>query len=165
MSDNFSNSKTASLEDPHPKVELAPPPRAQPLAEPRTMSPLSNVCDDIEKMAPLGNVVDHITRPRTSSTAKLVKRESYDLSGSTFLITHDGKTLKLPIPSESKADPLNWSRWKTAGAIFSIALFSVVCLTAAQATTVILDGVQAEFASEVRSTLLFSTWKLLTQLD
>ncbi|RMZ68036.1 major facilitator superfamily transporter [Pyrenophora seminiperda CCB06] len=151
----YFNDKTESLEDPHPKVELAPPPRVQPLAEPRTMSPLSNVCEDIEKMAPLGDVVDHLTRPRTaSSTAKLVKRESYDLSGSTFLITNDGKTLKLPIPSESKADPLNWSQRKTAGAIFSIALFSVICLTAAQATTVILEGVQVEFASEVHFTLL-----------
>ncbi|EDU42538.1 conserved hypothetical protein [Pyrenophora tritici-repentis Pt-1C-BFP] len=148
MSDSYFNNTTASLEDPHPKVELAPPPRVQPLAEPRAMSPLSN-CDDIEKMAPLGDIVDRMTRLRTSSTAKLVKRESYDLSGSTFLITNDGKTLKLPIPSESKADPLNWSQWKTAGAIFSIALYSVLCLTAAQASTVLLDGVQTEFASEV----------------
>ncbi|PZC93593.1 MFS general substrate transporter [Pyrenophora tritici-repentis] len=147
MSDSYFNNTTASLEDPHPKVELAPPPRVQPLAEPRAMSPLSN-CDDIEKMAPLGDIVDRMTRLRTSSTAKLVKRESYDLSGSTFLITNDGKTLKLPIPSESKADPLNWSQWKTAGAIFSIALYSVLCLTAAQASTVLLDGVQTEFASE-----------------
>ncbi|KAL7776168.1 hypothetical protein CFE70_006581 [Pyrenophora teres f. teres 0-1] len=139
MSDPYYFNTTASLEDPHPKVELAPPPRVQPLAEPRAMSPLSN-CDDIEKMAPLADVVDRTTRPRTSSTAKLVKRESYDLTGSTFLITNDGKTLKLPIPSESKADPLNWSKWKTTGAIFSIALYSVICLTAAQATTVLLEA-------------------------
>jgi hypothetical protein len=48
---------------------------------------------------------------------------------------------------------LNWSRWKTAGALFAIALYSVVCLAAAQATSVILNGIQKDFEHEVSWTL------------
>ncbi|KAF2851425.1 MFS general substrate transporter [Plenodomus tracheiphilus IPT5] len=131
------------LQDPYPLVELAPPPRAHPLVEPRIVSPPPAAGED--------NISIHKAPsflPNPGAPSVRTKRESYDLSGSTYLITNTGKTLKLPVPSDSKADPLNWSQWKTAGAIFAVALYSVVCLTAAQAASVILAGIQADFEDE-----------------
>ncbi|KAI8931940.1 hypothetical protein NX059_010841 [Plenodomus lindquistii] len=133
----------APMQDPYPEVELAPPPRAHPLVEPRLVSPPPAVGEDD---GPLYKAPSFLPDPGARTTR--AKRESYNLSGSTYLITNTGKTLKLPVPSDSKADPLNWSTWKKAGAIFSIALFSVVCLTAAQAAAVMLDGIQTSFQHE-----------------
>lgn len=135
----------APLQDPYPMVELAPPLRAHPLVEPRIISP--SPIDDEEKK--LHKTPSFLPNPGARPVSLQRRRESYDLSGSTYLITNTGKTLKLPVPSSSKADPLNWSRQKTAGAIFSLLLYSVVCLTAAQAATVVLDGMQNEFRHEV----------------
>lgn len=133
----------APLQDQYPMVELAPLPRAHPLAEPRGVSPPPTIGADDGALykAPSGLPDSRVPSDKT-------KRESYNLCGSTYLITNTGKTLKLPVPSDSKADPLNWSQWKTAGAIFAIALFSVVCLTAAQAASVIFEDIQMEFQDE-----------------
>jgi hypothetical protein len=133
------------LQDPHPEVELAPPLRAIPLSEPRLISPASSSIQDEEQRVQ--------SRPTTGNASVRAKRESYNLSGSTFLITSNGRTLKLPVPSSSKADPLNWSLWKTAGAIFAIVLYSVVCLTAVQGVSVVFNGIQEEFQHEVCLTL------------
>ncbi|KAH8711828.1 hypothetical protein GQ44DRAFT_690010 [Phaeosphaeriaceae sp. PMI808] len=134
------------LQDPYPEVELAPPPRALPLVEPRLIS--APPCP-IEPMplSPL-SCYTQLDVKSVSKTPIQAKRESYNLSGSTYLITNTGRTLKLPVPSNSKDDPLNWSMWKTAGAMFSVALFSIVCLTAAQAASVFLEGIHQEFQRE-----------------
>jgi hypothetical protein len=142
----------APLQDPYPEVELALPPRVAPLAEPRLVSPPPSSNEDMEGLYEAPSYLPNRgarSRPTTGSTSLRSRRESYDLSGSTFLITNSGETLKLPVPSNSNADPLNWSPWKTAGAIFAVALFSVVCLTAAQAAAVVLNGIEEEFRDEV----------------
>lgn len=128
-------------------VELAPLPRAQPLVEPQ---PIFHAPTDREDDEEALHKTD-FALPNSESLPLRAHRESYNLSGSTYLITNKGKTLRLPVPSQSAADPLNWSRRKTSGAIFAVTLFSIVCLTAAQGITVILAGVQSEFKSEVGS--------------
>lgn len=138
------------LQEVYPMVELAPLPRAHmhPLVEPREISPPTSSptpsigADD----GPLYKPATALADPEAPSAR--TKRESYELCGSTYLITNTGKTLKLPVPSDSKADPLNWSKWKTAGALFAVFLFSVVCLTAAQASSVLLEAIQIDFRDE-----------------
>lgn len=136
------------LQDPYPVVELAPPPRARPIIEPRLVSVTPASTQDEERTprlqaasSPLDNS-DHRKHQKSNSDIDQVKRESFNLTGSTYLITDAGKTLKLPIPSDSASDPLNWSRWKTARAILAISVYSIVCLTAAQAPAVILEEIQ-----------------------
>ncbi|KAH6852090.1 MFS general substrate transporter [Alternaria alternata] len=147
MSETYSNRLSSALKDPHPMVELAPPPNAHPVSAPHPIYP--PFPDETPGKRPsVPSVLGHHSRPMTAETARRSRRESYNLIGSTFLITNDGRTLKLPMPSNSKADPLNWNRWKTGGALFSVALFSVVCLTAAQAASVVLDDIQRDFAHE-----------------
>lgn len=77
------------------------------------------------------------------------KHESFLLSGSTFLVTNEGKTLSLPIPSDSKMDPLNWGKWKTAGALLAVAWYSIVSLSVQQAAGIMLPDLEREFAGEV----------------
>lgn len=150
MSETYSNGTPSSLEDPHPMVELAPPLNSPPVSEPHPIyAPLTG--DASGKRPSVPSIMGYRSRSSTPGTSDPSKRESYNLAGSTFLITNDGRTLKLPMPSNSKADPLNWGRWKTAGALFAVALYSVVCLTAAQAASVILNSIQKEFQDEVSS--------------
>jgi hypothetical protein len=152
MSETYSNRIPSSLEDPHPMVELAPPLNAHPVSEPHPLyAPISE--ESSSKRPSVPSIMGYRSRSSTPAASDPSKRESYNLAGSTFLITNDGRTLKLPMPSNSKADPLNWSRWKTAGALFAVALYSVVCLTAAQAASVILNSIQKDFQDEVGSTL------------
>ena len=144
-----------SLQDPYPEVELAPPPRAHPLAEPRLVSPIPSQEDKIDEYSRPPSFLPNPGGP--SKPKSLVgsvksvrsKHESYNLSGSNFLITGNGKTLNLPVPSNSKSDPLNWSTLKTVGAWVSVSFYSVVALTAAQAASVVLDGIAASFQSEM----------------
>ena len=77
------------------------------------------------------------------------KHESFDLSGSVFLVTGEGKTLNLPIPSNSPNDPLNWSRWKTGGAIFAVGFYSAVALLMVQGQSLMLKDILGEFTEEV----------------
>ena len=123
----------------YPPNELASPPLAKPLYKP--------------------SLVDGSKKPSVSPTSSLDdpndpnitrhNRESYMLSGSIFLITSSGKTLNLPVPSSSPADPLNWSMWKTTGAVAAIALNSVVSLTVVQAASLLYQGIMAEFGKQV----------------
>ena len=76
------------------------------------------------------------------------KHDSFDFAGSVFLITGEGKTLNLPVPSESRNDPLNWSLWKTGGAMFAVGFYSAVALTAVQAQSLMFNGIIAEFGHE-----------------
>lgn len=85
---------------------------------------------------------------RSFSTIKK-KRESYDLSGSVFLISKEGKTIDLPIPSNSRHDPLNWSAWKTGSAMVAVGWYSATSLTAVQAVSLMLKGIAPDFSKEV----------------
>jgi hypothetical protein len=146
------SSKAVPLEDPHPEVELAPPHQFEPIAIPRQMSPLSSPpVPQISRLPSIRSKSASRTRLDSVATATptSAKRESYNLTGTTFLVTNDGRTLKLPVASESKADPLNWSDKKTAGAFFAVVLYSAICLTAAQAPGVMMDSIQSTFKDEV----------------
>jgi hypothetical protein len=163
----------STVQDLYPWVELAPPPRARPLAESvkyplaaweeelsRVPSFLPNPGSPSSAQPPVrkGSVASigaksiggvSIGGKSVGGVSVRGQRESYDLSGTRFLRTNTGKTLKLPIPSDSSADPLNWSLWRTAGAMFAVYLYSVVALTAAQAASVVMGGIQNEFYQEV----------------
>ncbi|KAF2183700.1 MFS general substrate transporter [Zopfia rhizophila CBS 207.26] len=76
------------------------------------------------------------------------KHDSFNLSGSVFLITSDGRTLNLPIPSESPCDPLNWSSKKRALALLSIGLYSYVGLVVTQGASLTAKGLAQEFPYE-----------------
>lgn len=157
------SSTAVPLEDPHPEVELAPPHQFEPIVIPRQMSPLSSSpTPEITRLPSVRSKLGHRARADSVATDACAKRESYNLTGTTFLITNDGRTLKLPVASESNADPLNWSDLKTAGAFFAIVFYSAVCLTAAQAPAVMLDSIQNTFKHEVRRIGLFHMNTLLT---
>jgi hypothetical protein len=123
----------------YPPNELASPPLAKPLYKP-------SLADDSKKSSagPTFSLGD----PNDSNITRS-NRESYMLSGSIFLITSSGKTLNLPVPSSSPADPLNWSMWKTTGAVAAIAMNSVVSLTVVQVTSLMYQGIMADFGKQV----------------
>ncbi|EMD93147.1 hypothetical protein COCC4DRAFT_206258 [Bipolaris maydis ATCC 48331] len=143
------SSTAVPLEDPHPEVELAPPHQFEPIVIPRQMSPLSSpLTPEITRLPSVRPKLGPRARADSIATDACAKRESYNMTGTTFLVTNDGRTLKLPVASESKADPLNWSGLKTAGAFFAIVFYSAVCLTVAQAPAVMLDSIQNTFKHE-----------------
>ncbi|KAF2715747.1 MFS general substrate transporter [Pleomassaria siparia CBS 279.74] len=76
------------------------------------------------------------------------KHDSFILSGSVFLITSDGKTVSLPIPSESPYDPLNWTWQKRAIALISIGIFSYSGLVVTQGASVLSGGLATVFPPE-----------------
>ncbi|GKT57997.1 major facilitator superfamily transporter [Colletotrichum tofieldiae] len=70
---------------------------------------------------------------------------SADLSGSIYLITSDGQTLKLPMPSNSPYDPLNWSLPKRLFAMGVLILYSIVSMMETQAASLMYRSLAAEF--------------------
>ncbi|KAL0942093.1 major facilitator superfamily transporter [Colletotrichum truncatum] len=70
---------------------------------------------------------------------------SADLAGSIYLITSDGKTLKLPMPSKSPHDPLNWPLRKRVVALAVIMLYSIVSMMETQAVSLMYRPLAAEF--------------------
>lgn len=132
------------LRDPYPEVELHAPPLAQPLRKP---SLVPSVEDRDEACVPFSSSNSAFSA-HTAETARR-KHESYNLSGSIFLLTSSGITLNLPVPSESPEDPLNWNRWKTTGAIAAVAWYSIVSLTAVQAASMVYHGISVEFDGQV----------------
>ena len=80
---------------------------------------------------------------------KTSRRESKLLAGSVYLISSDGKIISLPIPSTSRRDPLNWSIWKRAGALFSLAFFGMTGYTIVQGCPLLIDRLEMEFAGQV----------------
>ena len=70
-------------------------------------------------------------------------------SGTVFLITSDGKVLNLPIPSDSRHDPLNWNTRKRVLAFLSIGVFSWIGLVLPQGAGLAFNGLELEFASKV----------------
>ncbi|KAF2646222.1 MFS general substrate transporter [Massarina eburnea CBS 473.64] len=110
--------------------------RTWPLSRPRPLSAIAEGREDLDETL------------STSHAATKSKHESYDLSGSVFLITNDGNILSLPMPSDSKHDPLNWSRWKTLGAMLALGWFSVTALTVVQAASLMMKGINRDFREE-----------------
>lgn len=129
----------------YPQNELASPPLAQPIRKPSVVASAENCDNDCE---PFARSSSGLSGRTATSTRR--KHESYNLSGSIFLITSSGATLNLPVPSESSADPLNWSNWKTTGAIAAVAWYSIVSLTAVQASSMVFHGILVEFDHQVR---------------
>ncbi|TQN67386.1 putative MFS-type transporter [Colletotrichum shisoi] len=70
---------------------------------------------------------------------------SADLSGSIYLITSDGQTLKLPMPSTSPYDPLTWSLTRRLLAVGVLVLYSIVSMMETQAATLMYRSFAAEF--------------------
>ncbi|KAJ4983459.1 major facilitator superfamily transporter [Stagonosporopsis vannaccii] len=124
----------------YPRNELASPPLAQPLRKPSIIASVED-CDDEHEL------FDRSASGLSGDTALRTRRkhESYNLSGSIYLVTSSGATLNLPVPSDSLADPLNWSNWKTAGAIAAVAWYSIVSLTVVQAASMVFHGILVEF--------------------
>ena len=132
------------LQDPYPDVELAPPPLAQPLHKPSLVPSVEDHGEDSESFA-------HSNSGLSGRSTETIRRkhESYNLSGSIFLVTSSGTTLSLPVPSQSPNDPLNWSQWKTGGAIIAIAWYSIVSLTVVQGASMVYDGILIQFDGQV----------------
>jgi hypothetical protein len=126
----------------YPEGELIQAPLAIPLSGPK----LVTSDDDIERES---KVISPSIYENTLSGERRRKHESYTLSGSVFLITAKGQTLKLPAPSDSPADPLGWGRWKKAGAFLAVFWYSTVALTVAQAASVFLRAISTDFGLDV----------------
>ncbi|OHE98223.1 major facilitator superfamily transporter [Colletotrichum orchidophilum] len=90
-----------------------------------------------------------------------VRPASADLSGSIYLITSDGKTLKLPMASKSPNDPLNWSLPKRLLAMGVLMLYSLVAMLETQAASLMYKSLAIEFngqqADEYPLNILVST--------
>ena len=77
------------------------------------------------------------------------KHESRDLSGSVFLISADGKMLRLPMPSNSTRDPLNWTGKKRACALLALVFFSSLGLVETEAVSLLLPALLQEYPAKV----------------
>jgi hypothetical protein len=77
------------------------------------------------------------------------KREYGAAQSSVYLITSDGRTLELPIPSRSSNDPLRWSLLKRATVMGVISVFTVVGLVLVQGTSLLLFELENEYSPEV----------------
>lgn len=87
----------------------------------------------------------------TTSTVGRSKYRSMDFSGSVFLISSNGKILKLPIPSESPDDPLSWSK-KRRFLIFTVlTAYAILPLALIQAPGNLMKAFLKEFAQAVCS--------------
>jgi hypothetical protein len=77
------------------------------------------------------------------------------LPGSVFLITSDGRTLRLPIPSPSPNDPLNWSLWKRVCALGALFFFTTVGLVLVQGTSLLLIELGEEYTVKVLRLIVY----------
>ncbi|RYO80524.1 hypothetical protein DL766_009182 [Monosporascus sp. MC13-8B] len=76
-----------------------------------------------------------------TSPSEQSKHVSGDFSGNVFLISSGGEILKLPMPSPSPRDPLNWSCKRRAAACACLMAFSAVSMYAIQVTSILYDFV------------------------
>lgn len=129
----------------YPQNELASPPIIQPLRKPSLVSTIAD-----KEGGPEVPTHSSSTSSGCSAQTKQRRPESYDLTGSVFLITGSGKTLSLPVPSGSPLDPLNWTQWKRNGAILAIACFCIFSLTLVQAAALLYHDIMREFKGGVR---------------
>lgn len=77
------------------------------------------------------------------------KRETMDLTGSVYLISSDGQTIKLPIPTKSRRDPLNWGKWKRIWAFTSLMFSAITSMAAVQIASLLLQPLSVEYSDEV----------------
>ncbi|KAL8401111.1 hypothetical protein RB596_008050 [Gaeumannomyces avenae] len=85
------------------------------------------------------------TRPLADMAAR---RPSADLASSVYLIASDGRTLSLPIPSDSPNDPLNWSRCTRVLLLVSVAVLAGVGVTQLNAPPVMRHALALEFGED-----------------
>lgn len=76
-------------------------------------------------------------------------KSDYGKQGSVFLITSNGETICLPIPSRSPNDPLRWGRLKTFLSLFAMGLFTTIGLIQVQGTSLLLHPLEIEYSQEV----------------
>jgi hypothetical protein len=133
----------------YPEGELIQAPLAIPLSGPKT------ILSDADPECAINVVSPSIYDQFPSTAAQRRKHESYLLSGSVFLITAKGQTLKLPAPSDSPADPLGWGRWKRAGALLAVSWYSIVALAVAQAAGILLRVISRDFGLDVSPLQVF----------
>ncbi len=81
--------------------------------------------------------------------------------GSVYLIASDGRTLELPIPSNSAKDPLRWTSLKRFLALTAMSLFTVIGLVAVQGTGLLLPALDKEYAAEVCESI-YETDEIIT---
>ncbi|PSN75480.1 MFS general substrate transporter [Corynespora cassiicola Philippines] len=76
------------------------------------------------------------------------QRDSSLISGSVYLITSNGTTISLPIPSESRHDPLNWTEKKRWLAFFVVSLGVYTGVSPLQGASLTLNGIAIEFLKD-----------------
>lgn len=133
-------------------------PRPQPLRQPRSATPNDDDIVELGRSSPELHAGSS-AKSEMSIITKKRKHESFDLSGSVFLVSREGKTLDLPIPSDSRHDPLRWSRWKTGAALVAVGWYSATALTAVQACSLMIGGILPDFTEEVSSSQCKASWR------
>ncbi|KAH7327523.1 major facilitator superfamily transporter [Rhexocercosporidium sp. MPI-PUGE-AT-0058] len=91
-----------------------------------------------------------------SPSSTTSKRETLDLTGSVFLISSDGRTINLPIPTNSALDPLNWSHSKRAGAFLALLFSSIAGISGVQCASLMFKPLSLEFSANVSLTALLA---------
>ncbi|KAK1573870.1 major facilitator superfamily transporter [Colletotrichum navitas] len=86
-----------------------------------------------------------MSRSSSKSSRTVHRPVSGDLSGSVYLITSDGQTLKLPMPSDSLYDPLSWGLPRRFIAMGVLILYSIVSVMETQAASLMYPSFAAEF--------------------
>jgi hypothetical protein len=71
------------------------------------------------------------------------------LPGSVFLITSDGRTLRLPIPSPYSNDPLNWTLRKRICALVALFFFTIIGLVQLQGVSLLFIALEEEYTPKV----------------
>ena len=74
-----------------------------------------------------------------------------ELPGTVFLISSSGKIHKLPIPSESRRDPLTWSRARRNAAFSAIVFNTIVCFYQNKLPAALMGAFHLEFDPKVLS--------------
>ena len=71
------------------------------------------------------------------------------ISTSVFLITSDGKTLQLPIPSSSPKDPLNWHPAKRRIVLGNVFFFAMLAVVQLQSLGVLVPVMAIDYLPQV----------------
>ncbi|KAG4420806.1 hypothetical protein IFR04_006086 [Cadophora malorum] len=78
------------------------------------------------------------------------------ISTSVFLITSDGKTLQLPIPSSSPKDPLNWHPAKRRIVLGNVFFFAMLAVVQLQSLGVLVPVMAIDYLPQGISILAFT---------
>lgn len=98
------------------------------------------------------------------SRSQRQKHDSFIMSGSVFLITSDGRTLSLPIPSESPYDPLNWSWKRRVVALTPGILFAWAGLILTTGASLTMNGLITDFITQVCPNLYYHSQPCLIKM-